>query len=52
MGYKCYRVATPFLAALMLMAWTVRVQAVSDEALQRGIPSLAPMLETVTPAVV
>ena len=36
--------------ALMLLA--AQVQAISTAALQQGIPSLAPMLEQVTPAVV
>ena len=34
----------------MLLA--AQVQAISTAALQQGIPSLAPMLEQVTPAVV
>ena len=37
-------------AAVMLLV--VQVQAISTTALQQGIPSLAPMLEQVTPAVV
>ena len=46
------RVSRLFLSALMLTIWTSQTQAISTEALQQGIPSLAPMLETVTPAVV
>jgi Do/DeqQ family serine protease len=38
------------IVALMLLA--AQVQAISTAALQQGIPSLAPMLEQVTPAVV
>jgi len=34
------------------MAWVSQVHAISTEALQQGIPTLAPMLESVTPAVV
>lgn len=45
----CFRVA---LFSLLLVAYTGQVQAISKEALQQGIPSLAPMLEQVTPAVV
>ncbi|MEQ8953145.1 MAG: Do family serine endopeptidase [Gammaproteobacteria bacterium] len=37
---------------LALLVWTQAVFAISEEALARGLPSLAPMLEEVTPAVV
>jgi Do/DeqQ family serine protease len=40
------------LLAVVLSTLTVQVQAISTEALKQGIPSLAPMLEQVTPAVV
>ena len=44
--------ASAFRSALILMAWISQVHAISNEALLQGIPSLAPMLELVTPAVV
>ncbi len=37
---------------ILLTGWSLQVHAVSEEALLRGVPSLAPMLEEVTPAVV
>ena len=40
------------LVLVVVMVWTTQVQAISTEALKQGIPSLAPMLEIVTPAVV
>lgn len=40
------------LVLLLSLAWTPASFAVSEAALASGIPSLAPMLETVTPAVV
>lgn len=40
------------LSMVAAVAFTVRVNALSATALQQGIPSLAPMLEEVTPAVV
>jgi len=40
------------LVMVVMIAFTVRVNALSETALQQGIPSLAPMLEEVTPAVV
>lgn len=40
------------LAIVVLMVWTTQAHAISTEALKQGIPSLAPMLEIVTPAVV
>lgn len=46
------RVSRLFLGVLLLAVWTSQTQAISTEALQQGIPSLAPMLETVIPAVV
>ena len=46
-----FRVAT-LLFTLISLSWTVSSFAVSEQALQQGIPSLAPMLEKVTPAVV
>jgi len=36
----------------LLLVFTTQLQAISPEALKQGIPSLAPMLEEVTPAVV
>ena len=47
-----YRVLLPLIAALLAVTWSVNSSAISKEALQQGIPSLAPMLEQVTPAVV
>ncbi len=46
-----FALSTWFLV-LVSLAWAPSSFAVSAEALARGIPSLAPMLETVTPAVV
>lgn len=40
------------LAVLLAGSWALQAQAISTEAMQQGIPSLAPMLEQVTPAVV
>lgn len=40
------------LGALLLIVCTAQVQAISTKALEQGIPSLAPMLQRVTPAVV
>ncbi len=40
------------LAAIVFMLLAVQAQAISTAALKQGIPSLAPMLEQVTPAVV
>lgn len=40
------------LAIVVLMVWASPAHAISTEALKQGIPSLAPMLEIVTPAVV
>lgn len=37
---------------VMILFMAAQAQAISTEALKQGIPSLAPMLETVTPAVV
>lgn len=42
----------PVAAAFLTLAWTLPALAISKEALLKGIPSLAPMLEQVTPAVV
>ncbi|MSR11278.1 MAG: Do family serine endopeptidase [Gammaproteobacteria bacterium] len=42
----------PVLVALLTLSWTLPAVAVSPEALKNGIPSLAPMLQQVTPAVV
>lgn len=42
----------PGLLLMLMLSITNSSFAVSDEALARGIPSLAPMLEQVTPAVV
>ena len=41
-----------FVSMVCFSLWSSMASAVSLEALQNGIPSLAPMLETVTPAVV
>lgn len=41
-----------FIVATALVLLTVQAQAISTAALKQGIPSLAPMLEQVTPAVV
>ena len=46
------RFSALILSALMMMVCTSQVQAISAAALQQGIPSLAPMLQNVTPAVV
>ncbi len=46
------RITAAFRGTLILMAWVSQVHAISTEALQQGIPTLAPMLESVTPAVV
>lgn len=40
------------VAIVLLMLVTVQAQAISTKALQQGVPSLAPMLEEVTAAVV
>lgn len=40
------------IGAILLLVWVTQVQAISTEALKQGIPSLAPMLDRVTPAVV
>jgi len=40
------------LSVLLMLAWSFQAAAISTEALKQGIPSLAPMLEQVTPAVV
>lgn len=40
------------VATLLAITWSLQVSAISTEALKKGIPSLAPMLEQVTPAVV
>ena len=42
----------PVLLALFTLHWSSSSVAVTEQALQEGIPTLAPMLETVTPAVV
>lgn len=41
-----------FLSVILLITLAAQAQAISTEALKQGIPSLAPMLEEVTPAVV
>ncbi len=40
------------IGLLALGLWAANARAISEEALARGLPSLAPMLEEVTPAVV
>ncbi len=47
-----YRELVGLVATLLAVTWSVNSSAISKEALQQGIPSLAPMLEQVTPAVV
>jgi serine protease DegQ len=46
------RLSARAVGVIVLLAWVSQVAAISEEAQQRGLPSLAPMLETVTPAVV
>lgn len=46
------RFSAAFVGIVILVAWMSQGLAVSEEARQQGVPSLAPMLETVTPAVV
>ncbi|NKB35464.1 MAG: Do family serine endopeptidase [Pseudomonadales bacterium] len=46
------RISAALIGVVVLVAWMSQGVAVSEEAQQRGVPSLAPMLETVTPAVV
>lgn len=46
------RVLLPLVATLVAVAWSVNSSAISKEALEQGIPTLAPMLEQVTPGVV
>ena len=41
-----------YAGIFILLAWTIQAQAISTAALEQGIPSLAPMLQAVTPAVV
>lgn len=41
-----------FISLLLFVSLAAQVQAISTEALKQGIPSLAPMLEEVIPAVV
>mgnify|MGYP002631194450 CR=1 FL=1 len=40
------------VSTFLILAWSVQASAISTAALKQGIPSLAPMLEQVTPAVV
>ena len=47
-----HQISKLLLSALTLVLWTTQVQAISREAQQQGLPSLAPMLASVTPAVV
>ncbi len=49
---KSKRIYLPVLCLMAALLMTVRGYAISPEALARGVPSLAPMLEKVTPAVV
>lgn len=46
------RVLLPLVTSLLALVWSLHASAISKEALQQGIPTLAPMLEQVTPAVV
>ena len=46
------RLTATALGFILLLAWASQGAAISEEAQLRGIPSLAPMLENVTPAVV
>jgi len=46
------RLSALLVSLTVLVAWMSQGMAISEEAKQQGIPSLAPMLETVTPAVV
>lgn len=47
-----YRRFTKLLAFITILLLAAQAQAISTAALKQGIPSLAPMLEQVTPAVV
>lgn len=46
------RISAALVGFIVLLAWMSQGMAVSEEARQNGVPSLAPMLEIVTPAVV
>ena len=50
MGHK--KLSALLVGLTVLIAWMSQGMALSEEARQQGIPTLAPMLETVTPAVV
>lgn len=46
------KILHPLVATMLTLTWSLQASAISTEALQQGIPSLAPMLQQVTPAVV
>lgn len=52
MGYAISVRFSKFIATAAIVLLAVQAQAISTAALKQGIPSLAPMLEQVTPAVV
>jgi S1-C subfamily serine protease len=52
MGYGISVRFSKIIATALVVLLAAQAQAISTAALQQGIPSLAPMLEQVTPAVV
>ena len=52
MNYRISLRFSKFIATATVVLLVAQAQAISTAALRQGIPSLAPMLEQVTPAVV
>jgi len=52
MQFERNRVSLQAMAAALVLLFSTQALAISDEARRQGIPTLAPMLQEVTPAVV